>query len=141
MKFLVSTLLLTIGFLPSVNAQETTQVQAQIKSAYPQNLSESVNQVRVEFTTDMVKMGAANANADIFDVQCTPAQQGSAHWANSKAWIYDFKTKFENNKLAGGTSCSVKAKGTLKSLTGQNVAGVTSFNFQIDGPSILRMVP
>lgn len=113
----------------------------QVKAFFPQNLTDTVNQVRVEFTTNMVPLSRGDQNADIFNVSCSPALKGYPRWQNQKNWTYDFQTNLMGNKIPGGSRCQFELKKDVKSLDGKAVSGTTVFTFQVDGPNVVLTKP
>ncbi len=112
-----------------------------IKSIFPENITDTTNQVKVEFSEKMAKLGNGNDTADIFTVSCSPNIAGRGRWQSETLWTYEFSTSQPGNKLPGGTRCQVEAMPGLKSLAGHTLSGKSSFTFQVDGPNILDLSP
>ncbi len=123
-------------------AQTAPAKTVSVKNFSPQGLSDTVNQVKVEFSTKMVNLSQPAQNAgSVFEIKCTPELKGLARWQNQTTWSYDFQTGLPGNKLAGGTKCQFDLKASVKSLDGKSVSDTKSFLFQIDGPNILSINP
>lgn len=126
---------LGLGLAVSVNA---TAKPVRISSFMPENLTESINQIRVTFSHNVVPIGP-NIPADIFDVRCQPQVSGRASWLGQNTWLYDFHTTLTQNRLPGGSACLVKLKKAFKKI--HKIVGKTEFAFQVDGPSVVSMYP
>jgi uncharacterized protein YfaS (alpha-2-macroglobulin family) len=133
--------LLAINLIPFSAVAATPTPSAKIKTFSPQNLTDSVHQVRVEFSEKMMALSRPDQQADIFNVNCIPALNGSARWQNETVWTYDFQTLLDGNKIPGGSRCQFELKKDIKTLAGKNIAGQRVFQFQVDGPNILEIIP
>lgn len=119
----------------------TTAAAATIVSVTPQNLSNTVNQVRATFSEKMVNLSTPSQKADIFTLSCTPQVEGKARWNDDKTWVFDFRSRLSGNFLPGGTSCRMELNKEVKTLAGAAITGKRTFAFQIDGPNILHLDP
>ena len=112
-----------------------------IVSVRPQNLSNTVNQVRIVFSDKMINLSTPSNQSDIFKMSCSPQAKGRARWNDDKTWVFDFETDLDGNFLPGGTRCQIELKADVKSLSGARVQGQRQFKFQIDGPNVVDLRP
>lgn len=126
---------------------------AQIASFFPTGSVKQVQQVTVNFSTDMIAMGDPRAKIDPFTVTCNvnvkknelaaeakPAAaetpQFSTRWADNKNWVLDFA-----KPLKAGIRCAFTVKPDAKDLAGKQVVGLDSYSFSTSGPAILEVSP
>ena len=110
-----------------------SQEQARIELFSPQGTVKKIRQVQVRFSAPMVSFGDPRG-VEPFDIECP--EKGSARWADSKNWIYDF-----DRDLPGGIRCEFRAKETLRTLAGNPIGGQRNFSFSTGGPAIINSVP
>lgn len=106
---------------------------AKITAFTPSGTAKNVRQVRATFSEAMVPFGDPKDLAMPFEMKCPV--EGSARWADSKNWIYDYKENLE-----AGSKCEFKLKSGLKALSG-NPVEVAAFAFDTGGPAALRVTP
>ena len=99
----------------------------------PQGTVSKARQVRATFSEPAVKAGDPRAPAP-FDIRCSEA--GSGRWADERNWVYDFE-----RDLPAGVSCRFLLNKDFRLLSGTPVRGATSFQFDIGGPVVQRIVP
>ncbi len=142
----LAALALTQTFSLTTDAQNQPRPRVEsegpsVVSVTPQNLSNTVNQVRVKFSEKMINLSAPTNQAEIFKLNCSPQVQGRARWNDDKTWVFDFETEFDGNFLPGGTRCQMELKEGVKGLAGAPLVGVKKYQFQIDGPNVIAMNP
>lgn len=96
------------------------QQQISVKSVTPTGSQRHVDQIRIEFSQPMVKLGEYRVD--------TPAQSdcfknGQGRWVDTKNWVYDF-----NKHLPGGHACEIKVGGKV-------------YSFNTGGPHISNVFP
>ena len=112
----------------------TTQA-ATVESFSPGGEIKKVRQVTARFSTAMVPFGDPRELSP-FAVLCTPAIAGTARWADTRNWVYDFE-----RDLPAGVRCEFKLNPELKTLKGETITGTVSFAFSTGGPAIIRSEP
>ena len=110
------------------------QQPARIEEFSPQGTVKNVRQVRARFSDPMTSLGDPRQSLAPFVITC--AEKGTARWADSRNWIYDF-----DHDLPAGVRCEFRVAAGLKTLDGKTVSQQTVFSFSTGGPSILTSVP
>ena len=108
--------------------------EARILSFTPQGEVKGGRQVRASFSEAMVPLGDPRGLIEPFEVDCP--ERGTARWADSKNWIYDFE-----KDLPAGIRCEFRLKSQTKALSGKVIAGQRSFSFSTGGPAVVGSVP
>lgn len=93
-----------------------------------------VRQVTVRFSEPMVPLGDPRSLVEPFTITCP--ESGTARWADSLNWIYDF-----SRDLPAGVRCTFRLRDGLKSLTRKPLTGQQEFSFSTGGPAIISYLP
>lgn len=112
---------------------EVAAADPNIELFSPQGAVKKVRQVTVRFSEAMVPFGDPRLT-EPFIIDC-PAK-GTARWADSRNWIYDF-----DQDLPAGLRCNFRLKSDVKSLAGTQLAGNTDFAFTTGGPVVRQSLP
>ncbi len=81
------------------------QQKVEIKSFSPQGYVKSVDQVRIEFSQPMVKLGDIKLDAPA-QSPCFDPKKGQGRWIDTKNWVFDF-----TKTVPGGQACEVTYAG------------------------------
>ena len=110
----------------------------EIMSVSPEGTVKDVRQVRVSFSTDMVKFGDPRSTVDPLQVKCTGLGEigGKSRWADTKNWIYDF-----DKDLIAGVRCQLVVRPDLKSVSGESLKGNSLYEFSTGGPNVRSTQP
>ncbi len=102
----------------------------QIVSLSPQGEVSKIRQVVARFDTSAVNFGDPKAAAPL-TLSCSDAQatKGSGRWISDREWAFEFE-----NDLPPGVNCSVQVRSGLKSASGAQYTGATSYKFNSGGP-------
>jgi hypothetical protein len=105
-----------------------TAAQAEgLRDFSPQGAVKQALRATAIFTTDMVALGASDADAP-FAVTC--AVEGHGRWLDSKTWQYTLKRRLVNTE-----HCSFKPRAGLKTLAGEVVEWTQpQYEFFVAGP-------
>jgi hypothetical protein len=125
---LVTAILLGLGATSPAGAAVT------VEQFSPQGTVKDVRQVTARFSAPMVPFGDLRDVAPPFTIDCAP--KGSAHWVDSRTWVYDF-----DSNLSAGVRCSFVLRRDLRSLAGEAISGQTRFDFSTGGPAIESSLP
>ena len=125
-------LALVLVLLPFSPAHSQTPPQIEFFS--PQSTVKDIRQVTVRFSEAMVPFGSPSVTTDIIDVSCP--EKGTARWADERNWIYDFA-----RDLPAGVRCEFRLKRAVKTLSGRELGGRTSYEFSTGGPAIRHAHP
>ena len=106
-----------------------------ISQVTPQGVVNEVRQVVVQTSVNAVRLGNAQAPAPV-NVQCTPASQGTGRWNNAREWVWQMDAP-----LPAGTRCQVLVDKSFKLPSGAALAGASSYQFEVAGPSLLQTWP
>src|ERR1700758_1566628 len=90
------------------------QQPARIDEFSPQGTVKNVRQVRARFSDPMTPLGDPRPSLTPFVITC--AEKGTARWADSRNWIYDF-----DHDLLAGVRCEFRVAAGLKTLDGKVV--------------------
>jgi alpha-2-macroglobulin len=108
-------------------------VEPQVEMFSPEGTVKEVRQVTARFSVQMVSFGDPRSE-DPFDVKCS--EKGRGRWVDGKTWSYDFE-----KDLHAGAVCSFALKGSVRTLTGETLAGRKAFFFNTGGPSVVNIEP
>jgi uncharacterized protein YfaS (alpha-2-macroglobulin family) len=100
----------------------------------PQGTVKGVRQVTARFSEPMVPLGDPRDTTAPFEISC-PAH-GAARWIDSRNWSYDF-----DHDLPAGLRCAFKLRAGLKSVAGNALTELRTFQFDTGGPSIVDQRP
>jgi uncharacterized protein YfaS (alpha-2-macroglobulin family) len=100
----------------------------------PQGTVKGVRQARAQFSDQMVPIGDPGKLIDPFAVTCP--QKGTARWADSKNWVFDF-----TQDLPAGIRCEFSLKPGLKTLDGRPLSARADYAFSTGGPSVTSTDP
>lgn len=98
------------------------QQKVEIKSFSPQGYVKSVDQVRIEFSEPMVKLGDIKLEAPA-QSSCFDPKKGQGRWVDTKNWVFDF-----TKTVPGGQTCDVTYAGK-------------KYSFNTGGPHIDEVLP
>jgi alpha-2-macroglobulin len=112
-----------------------TAAQAEgLRDFSPQGAVKQALRATAIFTTDMVALGASDADAP-FAVTC--AVEGHGRWLDSKTWQYTLKRRLVNTE-----HCSFKPRAGLKTLAGEVVEWTQpQYEFFVAGPWLAEIQP
>jgi uncharacterized protein YfaS (alpha-2-macroglobulin family) len=110
------------------------QQQASVELFSPQGTVKDIRQVRARFSEAMVPFGDPRAITSPFLIQCP--YRGTARWADSRNWIYDF-----DEDLPAGAECEFILTLGLRTLSGKEIRGQNRFMFSTGGPKIISSQP
>ncbi|HTT08948.1 MAG TPA: MG2 domain-containing protein [Gammaproteobacteria bacterium] len=105
----------------------------QIETFSPQGIVKGVRQVAVRFSEAMVPFGDPRL-VEPFDIDCP--EQGTARWADSRNWVYDFA-----RDLPAGIQCTFTLRPAAHTLKGRALTGTTRFSFSTGGPAVKQSLP
>lgn len=131
MKRTVTVFMLLVLLIPALLIAEE---EAFVELFSPLGTVKDVRQVRVRFSESMVPFGDPRAAILPFSIQCP--FPGTARWADSRNWIYDF-----DRNLPAGTECEFILVEGLKSLSGKKIVNDERFYFSTGGPKITSSQP
>lgn len=96
-----------------------------------------MRQVLVKFDDSAVAFGDPKAEAPL-SLSCSDAQvtKGSGRWVTDRSWAFEFE-----NDLPPGVACTLRLKSGIKSASGAQLAGVSSYQFNSGGPFIQNIQP
>ncbi len=102
----------------------------QIVSFTPQGEVSQIRQVVAKFDTSVVNFGDPKATAPL-SLSCSDAQatKGNGRWISDREWAFEFE-----NDLPPGVSCSAQVRLGLKSASGAQYTGASSYTFNSGGP-------
>jgi alpha-2-macroglobulin len=126
-----------VGLIPVLfflNAAAFAQEAPHIVSFVPQGTVKSIRQVRAVFSSAMVAFGDPGAGSTPFAISCR--EPGRSRWVDPHNWVYDFE-----RDLPGGIRCSFKPIPGLRTLDGQEIAGLEKFSFSTGGPAVIAATP
>ena len=108
-----------------------------ISQVTPSGSVNEVQQIVVQTSADAVRLGNAQAPAPV-RVQCTPAQaaQGTGRWNHAREWVWQFQ-----QTVPAGTRCQIQTEKSFKSPSGAILAGASSYQFEVAGPTIIQAWP
>ena len=132
MHRLVPGVVLALLSLLATGFRETSEPR--VAHFTPHGIVKRVRQVTARFTEPMVALGDPRAVSIPFDVDCP--EPGTPRWADSRTWVYDF-----DRDLPGGVRCTFRVRDGVKSLSGEPVGGVSTFEFSTGGPAIVWSTP
>src|SRR2546426_12841412 len=112
MKIKICGIAASLVLLSTVAAQG--QQSARIEEFSPQAVVKNVRQVRARFSEPMVPLGNPSESPAPFIISCP--EKGTARWADSRNWIYDF-----NRDLGAGVRCEFRVSEGLKTLAGKEI--------------------
>jgi hypothetical protein len=109
----------------------------QIVSLSPQGEVARVRQVVVKFDESAVNFGDPKAPAPL-SLHCSDAQatQGSGRWINDREWTFEFE-----RDLPPGMACSLQLRSGIKSASGAELTGASSYKFNSGGPFVQSIRP
>ncbi len=117
--------------------------QVELSQFTPLGVATEVRQVRAAFSTDVVPFADPRMNTDIFSVHCsgdTKAPQGTARWADSQNWVYDF-----SSDLKAGVQCEFHLDPNFITPSGSPIklspSLPTALAFSTGGPIVTRVFP
>ena len=119
-------------------AATAMQVHAlQIVSLTPQGEVSKVRQVLAKFDTSVVNFGDPKAAAPL-SLSCSDAQatKGNGRWISDREWAFEFE-----NDLPPGVSCAVQLISSIKSTSGAQYTGASSYKFNSGGPFVQSVRP
>ena len=127
---------------PPRNAGVVAAPATGIASVTPVGVTDSFNQVRVVFKTQMVTENTMwSAQRDLFSVVCTPQMKGRGSWIDTKTFVYQFETALGNNMVPGGTKCTATPKANVVDVNNKAVNMGKPFSFTVEGPNIISATP
>jgi uncharacterized protein YfaS (alpha-2-macroglobulin family) len=103
----------------------------------PQGEVAQVRQVSVRFDAPAVQFGDPKAPAP-FSISCSDAaaSQGTGRWTSEREWVFDFA-----QRLPPGVRCTAQPNLSLKSPSGADWKGATSYEFNSGGPFVEQVRP
>lgn len=105
---------------------------ASVATFSPQGEVKAPQQVRISFSTPMVRLGDSQAAAPL---QWDCRLDGSGHWVDDKSWVLDLRTVPDAD-----TRCRFSLKSGLKDAQGVALASA-SYQFATGAPSIVQSWP
>lgn len=110
---------------------------ANVVSFYPTGSVKQIQQVRVQFSANMVAMGDPRAAVNPFTISCTAStEKYTTHWADSKNWVLDFE-----KPLSSGVHCTFKLNPKMNDQAGEKISGLNEYSFSTAGPALLGISP
>jgi hypothetical protein len=126
-------ILLGISLLASMCAAHAFQ----ISRFSPQGQVSPINQVVAKFDQAVVTFGDPKAPAPM-RIECnTPeAAKGTGRWLSANEWVFDF-----DQELKAGTFCTALVNSGIKSASGADYTGTSSYKFNSGGPFVQQIWP
>ena len=124
-----------IAILAAATAMQVYALQ--IVSLTPQGEVSKVRQVLAKFDTNVVNFGDPKAAAPL-SLSCSDAQatKGNGRWISDREWAFEFE-----NDLPPGVSCAVQLISSIKSTSGAQYKGASSYKFNSGGPFVQSVRP
>ncbi len=129
-----TSLLVLLLWFPWIQALAAQSSDPQVIQFTPQGTVKKVRQVTARFSEPMVPLGDSRGILDPFEITCP--EPGTARWADSSNWVYDFA-----RDLPAGVRCTFRLVSSLSTLSGKPVGGQQSFSFSTGGSAIRVAIP
>lgn len=118
--------------MPLFAVSSWAAVPFKVLSVSPQGTIKSPQQIRVQFSSPVVRFGDAKTEAP---VQSDCFKGGQGRWIDPTNWVYDFDIA-----LGSGLNCSIQIK-SIKNLNGEKLTGRQDFKFSTGEADILSQLP